>query len=73
MARMKALAVVVALAIVGVGAIWLFQRSLIYLPIDSVSPIEAVLPGGEEVTFPTADGLTSPAGICRRRPLRRQR
>ena len=55
---MKALAVVVGMTVLGVGAIWLFQRSLIYFPIDSVSPIEAVLPGGEEVLFPTADGLT---------------
>jgi uncharacterized protein len=54
---MKALAIVAALAIAGVWAIWLFQRSLIYFPIDTVPPIETVLPRGEEVTFPTEDGL----------------
>jgi len=54
---MKALAVVVGLAVLGLGAIWLFQRSLIYFPIDSVPRIDTVLPEGEEVTFPTEDGL----------------
>jgi uncharacterized protein len=54
---MKALAAVVGLAVLGLGAIWLFQRSLIYFPIDSVPPIDTVLSGGEEVTFPTEDGL----------------
>ena len=54
---MKVLAAVVGMVVVGLGAIWLFQRSLIYFPIDSVPPIDTVLPGGEEVTFPTEDGL----------------
>ncbi|MET0566439.1 MAG: alpha/beta hydrolase [Acidimicrobiia bacterium] len=55
--EMKALAVIIALAVLVLGAIWLFQRSLIYFPIDSVPPIDTVLPGGEEVTFTTEDGL----------------
>jgi uncharacterized protein len=37
---------------------WLLQRSLIYFPSGGApGPVEAVLPGGEEVTFVTEDGL----------------
>jgi uncharacterized protein len=55
---MKALAAaIVGLAVLGLGAIWLFQRNFIYFPIDSVPPIDTVLPGGEQVTFPTEDRL----------------
>jgi fermentation-respiration switch protein FrsA (DUF1100 family) len=46
-----AAAAVIALA-------WLFQRRLIYIPLDShVPPAARVLPGAEEISFPTADGL----------------
>lgn len=48
--------VVVALIVV-VAALWLFQRRLIYLPTQRVPPIDLALPGWEEVTFTTADGL----------------
>ena len=48
--------VVVALVVV-VAALWLFQRRLIYLPTQRVPPIDMALPGWEEVTFNTADGL----------------
>ncbi len=38
--------------------LWIFQRRLIYLPMDHVvPPARAVLPGAEEVRFETADGL----------------
>jgi fermentation-respiration switch protein FrsA (DUF1100 family) len=50
------LAVVVVLA-ASVGLLWVFQRRLIYLPSGRVPPAASVLPGAEEVTFETADGL----------------
>lgn len=58
-----ALRIVTALAVLGVlggavvGAAWVFQRSLIYLPSGDVPPVAAVLPGGEEVVFATEDGV----------------
>ncbi|HEX2405077.1 MAG TPA: alpha/beta hydrolase [Acidimicrobiia bacterium] len=54
---MKAIAVVAGLAVLGLAATWLFQRSLIYFPIEEMPSIDTVLPGGEEVTFPTEDGI----------------
>ena len=46
------------LALAGLSLLWLFQRRLIYLPIDrQVPPVARVLPAAEEVRFPTADGL----------------
>jgi hypothetical protein len=51
------LAAAVVLAAV-VGLLWSQQRRLIYLPAPrAVPPAAAVLPGAEEVSFPTADGL----------------
>ena len=52
-------AVVVALGLVLALLLLLkvFQRRLIYLPIGQVPPVEAVLPGAEEVAFDTEDGL----------------
>jgi hypothetical protein len=51
------LAAAAALAAV-VGLLWSQQRRLIYLPAPrAVPPAAAVLPGAEEVSFPTADGL----------------
>ena len=52
--------VLVVLVLVGllVAALWWFQSRLVYLPgSDEVPPASAVLPGAEEVTVPTSDGL----------------
>jgi uncharacterized protein len=50
-------AAAVALA-AAVGLLWSQQRRLIYLPAPrAVPPAAAVLPGAEEVSFPTEDGL----------------
>jgi fermentation-respiration switch protein FrsA (DUF1100 family) len=53
-----AVAVVVLLAVVGTGLLWVFQRSLIYLP-DAGPPHEAaaVAPGARDVVLRTEDGL----------------
>ncbi len=41
-----------------VGALWAFQRSLVYLPDRRPPPpAAAVIPGGRDVTLVTADGL----------------
>lgn len=37
--------------------LWILQRRLIYLPSQMVPDIASVLPGGEEVSFTTDDGL----------------
>jgi fermentation-respiration switch protein FrsA (DUF1100 family) len=44
------------LALAGSG-VWLLQRRLIYLPAGTVPALQAVLPGWEETSLPTADGL----------------
>jgi uncharacterized protein len=52
------LLVVAALLLAPIGLLWAFQRRLIYLPAPrGVPPAASVLPGAEEVTFTTADGL----------------
>jgi fermentation-respiration switch protein FrsA (DUF1100 family) len=52
------LLVVAAVLAASVGLLWAFQRHLIYLPSPGpVPPAASVLPGAEEVTFETADGL----------------
>jgi uncharacterized protein len=52
------LLVVAALLLAPIGLLWAFQRRLIYLPAPrAVPPAASVLPGAEEVTFTTADGL----------------
>jgi fermentation-respiration switch protein FrsA (DUF1100 family) len=56
MAQAVLAAVVVLLA--AVGLLWSQQRRLIYLPAPrAVPPAATVLPGAEEVSFPTEDGL----------------
>ena len=40
------------------GTVWLFQRRLIYFPAPGVPPVDERLPGWEEATFDTSDGLT---------------
>jgi fermentation-respiration switch protein FrsA (DUF1100 family) len=52
---MKRILVVLAVVVVGfVGLLWLFQRSLIYLPTAELGPVP---PGIQEATFTTSDGL----------------
>ena len=52
------LLVVAALLLAPIGLLWAFQRRLIYLPAPrGVPSATSVLPGAEEVTFTTADGL----------------
>ena len=55
----KFLVLLLAAAVCALGLIWLFQRKLIYIPmVQRVPSVESVLPGAEEVTFDTSDGLT---------------
>lgn len=57
LATMVALGLVLALVLVGL--LWIFQRRLIYLPtVEDLPAAATVLPGAEDVRFPTADGLT---------------
>lgn len=49
--------IVVAMLVV-VGGIWLLQRRLIYFPTREVPPVSEQLPGWEEASCETADGLT---------------
>jgi fermentation-respiration switch protein FrsA (DUF1100 family) len=54
---MTAVLTVAALAVAFVAGLWAFQRSLIYFPDGEVPPVSLVLPGAEEVSFETADGV----------------
>jgi fermentation-respiration switch protein FrsA (DUF1100 family) len=55
----RALLLLVALALVILALFWIFQRRLIYIPFDhNVPPARDGLPGAEEVRLETADGLT---------------
>jgi uncharacterized protein len=52
------LVVVVAVVAAPLGLLWLLQRRLIYFPDPGPVPVaSSVLPGAEDVSFPTADGL----------------
>ena len=54
----KLLGVAAASLILLLGLLWLFQRKLIYFPMDHEVPEAAgVLAGAEEVSFTTTDGL----------------
>jgi fermentation-respiration switch protein FrsA (DUF1100 family) len=44
--------------IVGVVGLAVFQRRLIYFPSPTLPDVDTVLPGAEEVSFETEDGLT---------------
>lgn len=55
---MRGLAILVLATLAVVGLIWISQRRLIYLPTQAVPDVAVVLPGIEEVTYPTEDGLT---------------
>ena len=50
-------AVMLALALLGLFLLWYRQRQLIYFPSQSVPAAAAVLPGAQEVAFDTEDGL----------------
>ena len=57
-ANVRALLLLLALAVVALALLWVFQRRLIYLPMDhAVPPAGSVLSGGAELRFTTADGL----------------
>jgi hypothetical protein len=57
-ALVRPLLFLLALALVMLALLWLFQRRLIYLPIDrAVPPVRDALPGAEPVRFETADAL----------------
>jgi fermentation-respiration switch protein FrsA (DUF1100 family) len=63
--RVVRVVVVVALAmLLAVGVMWVFQRRFIYFPSQLLPDVAAVLPGAEEVTFPTEDGLTLAAWLA---------
>ncbi|TMR07664.1 alpha/beta fold hydrolase [Nonomuraea turkmeniaca] len=50
--------VIVAVVLLLLGLLWLFQRQLIYLPDrSSVPPAGEVIPGARDVSFTTGDGL----------------
>ncbi|HJW63322.1 MAG TPA: alpha/beta hydrolase, partial [Actinomycetes bacterium] len=52
------LLVVVAVLAAPLALLWLFQRRLLYFPTPGPAPPAAsVLPGAEDVTFDTPDGL----------------
>ena len=59
MRRVVRVVVIVALAVLlAIGVMWVFQRRFIYFPSQVLPDVAAVLPGAEEVVFPTDDGLT---------------
>lgn len=56
--RVMSVVVIMALALLlVVGVMWVLQRRFIYFPSQVLPDVAAVLPGAEEVTFPTEDGL----------------
>ncbi|MEO3805011.1 alpha/beta hydrolase [Nonomuraea sp. B1E8] len=51
--------VIVAVLVLLLGLLWIFQRRLIYLPDGArVPPAGQVIPGARDVSFTTGDGLT---------------
>jgi pimeloyl-ACP methyl ester carboxylesterase len=63
------LLVVAALLLAPIALLWMFQRSLIYLPAPrSVPPATSILPEAEEVTFTTDDGLRLGGWFVRAQP-----
>ena len=55
----RALLVVLAVAVLLLAVLWGFQRRLIYFPQPAaVPPVDSVLPGAREVTLHTHDGLS---------------
>ncbi len=56
-ARVVTIALLFVVALAAPLGIWLAQRSLIYFPSRWVAPRESLLPGWEEVSYATLDGL----------------
>ncbi len=57
-AAVRTVAIVLGVALVLLALLWLFQRRLIYQPdTGAVPPAARVLPGAEDVTLTTSDGL----------------
>lgn len=56
-ATLRTVLVVVAVVLVVVLVLWSLQRRLTYFPTDTPPPAERILPGAEEVTLHTRDGL----------------
>lgn len=54
---LRTVLVVVAVVLVVTVVLWSLQRRLTYFPTGTPRPAERVLPGSEEVTLHTADGL----------------
>lgn len=57
MGVVRAVVVVGLVLAVALGALWVFQRRLIYFPSSAVPPIGSVMPAGEDVVLVTDDGL----------------
>lgn len=57
--RKRTLTAILLLAVLfaAPGAVWLFQRRLIYFPSRWLPPLESVLPGWRDVALHTEDGL----------------
>ena len=52
------LSIAAGLVFCALALVWLFQRRMIYIPLDRhVPPAKSMLPGAESVSFQTADGL----------------
>ena len=63
---MRGLAILFLTALAVLGLIWISQRRLIYFPTQAIPDAATVLPGKEEVTYPTEDGLTLGGWFVRR-------
>ncbi len=59
----RVVVIVAVVMLLAVGVMWIFQRQFIYLPSQIVPDVASVLPGAEEVTFSTEDGLTLAAWL----------
>lgn len=55
--RVRAVIVILCVGVLFVGLLWAGQRQLIYLPSGSPPPVEQAMPGAQEVTLTTGDGL----------------
>jgi len=60
---MRGLAMLSLAGLAALGLIWISQRRLIYIPTQAVPDAASVLPGTEEVTYATEDGLSLAAWL----------
>ena len=58
MSLMRAIVITVGAVVVLLGLIWVFQRQYIYFPTQPVPDAATLVPGVEEVTYATEDGLS---------------